>query len=323
MGTGMGLETVRASGMPGDSPRVEFAASQPLDSPPGPLPGPRPLHCIRGRPIDDRAMALNLRTLSSRRSNLARAQPAIAGSTERVLRRTVFAFFVASATAASPGQKAPDLRPVDGLYSSPSLADPYHFALRDALLGEHSYRKCQMVVLPSFRAEWVVYIVQDDAQRGGRLFYKTMHTALWGDMMRQIEQDAPNPGSYSLGPEAQSAALTKVEKKVDVYAVDLDAPTIGTLERAWSDMLARTRYPTQLELGIDGTSYIAANWSQGDGPRSGEVWSPEEGTPTHDLVAIAERLRDLATASQDTQPRLKADAAAMAVALHARVKALK
>jgi hypothetical protein len=40
-------------------------------------------------------------------------------------------------------------------------------------------------------------------------------------------------------------------------------------------------------------------------------------------VAIAEKLRDLALASQDTQPRLKADAAAMAAAIHGRLKALK
>jgi hypothetical protein len=247
----------------------------------------------------------------------------LAGLAEEVVRRAVIAFLVANTTAASAGQQAPDLKPVDGLYSSPSLLDPYHFALRDALLGEHSYRKCQMIVLPSFQAEWVVYIVQDETQRVGRLFYKAMHTPLWGDMMRQIEHDALNPTSYSVGPEAQSAALTKVERKVDVHAVDLDAPTVAVLERAWADMLARTRYPAQLELGLDGTSYIAANWSQVVGPRSGETWSPEKGTPTHDLVAIAETLRDLAVASRDTQPRLKTDAATMAAALHARLKAVK
>lgn len=238
-------------------------------------------------------------------------------------RALVASFVVAGATAGFAGQRAPDLRPVEGLYSSPSPVDPYDVALRDALLGEHPYRKCQMAVFPSFEAEWVVYVVQDDPQGPGRLFYKAMHTALWGEMMRQVERDAPNPRSYSLGPEAQSAALTKLPKRVDVRSVELDASTITVLERAWSGMLARTRYPAHLTLGFDGTTYIAANWSQVVGPQSGETWSPEEGTPTYDLVAIAEKLRALALAAQDGQPRLKAEAALMANALQARLKALK
>ena len=239
------------------------------------------------------------------------------------MRRAVIALMVVSATVLSAAQRVGDLKPAESLYSSPSLVDPYHVAVRDALLGEHDYRKCQMVVLPSFGAEWVVYIVQDDMKRTGRLFYKAMHTPLWGDMMRRIERDAPDPASYSVGSEAQAAALTKVTKTVDVQVVDLDASTVAVLERAWSDMLARTRYPAQQELGLDGTSYIAANWSQTVGSRSGETWSPEKGTPARDLVAIAEKLRDLALASRDDQARFKVEAAAMAEALRARLKALK
>src|SRR5258706_1831811 len=68
----------------------------------------------------------------------------LAGLAEELLRCAVITFLVASATVASAGHQAPDLTPAVGLYSSPSLLDPYHFALRDALLGEHSYRKCQM-----------------------------------------------------------------------------------------------------------------------------------------------------------------------------------
>lgn len=241
------------------------------------------------------------------------------------MRWAVIASFLFAGAAAAPAsqQQAPDLRPVDGVYSSPSLVDPYHIAIRDALLAEHEYRKCQMVVLPSFRPEWVVYVVHDDAQRPGRLIYKAMRKMLWGEMQRQIEKDAPDPRSYSVGPEAEVAALRKVTKEVDVRVVDLDASTIAVLERAWLDMLARTRYSAQLELGMDGTSYVAANWSRATGPQSGETWSPEKGTPTYDLVAIAERLRDLALAPQQGQTKLKAEVVAMANALQARLKGLK
>jgi hypothetical protein len=250
----------------------------------------------------------------------------LAGLEEALVRlafiASVASVVIATATAGSAGQQAPDLTPVHGVYSSPSLVDPYHLALRDALLGEHPYRKCQMLVLPSFQAEWVVYVVQDDTQGPGRLFYKTMHTQLWGNMMQQIERDAPDPRSYSIGPDAQSAALRKVTKRVDVRTVDLDASTIAALERAWTDMLMRTRYPGTPDLGLDGTSYVAANWSRGLGPLSGETWSPEEGTPTYDLVAIADQLRDLATAPPQGQPRLEAEISLMANALHVRLKAL-
>jgi hypothetical protein len=236
----------------------------------------------------------------------------------------------AVATPASQQQQAPDLRPVDGVYSSPSaVLEPYRIAVRDALLAEHDYRKCQMVVLPSFQAEWVVYVVQDDTQRPspGRLFYKAMRKMLWAEMQSQIEKDAPNPRSYSVGPEAQVAALRKVKKEVDVRVVDLDASTIAVLEGAWSAMLARTRYPPAqqeiLTIGVDGETYVAANWSFGAGSRSGETWSPEKGTPTYDLVAIAERLRDLALAPQPRQAKLKAEVVAMSNDLQARLKGLK
>lgn len=237
---------------------------------------------------------------------------AIAGqrsrSVEVIVRPAVIALTVVSATATSSAQRAGDLKPAESVYSSPSLAAPYGLAVRDALVGEHDYRKCQMLVLPSFGAEWVVYIVQDDVNRSGRLFHKVMRTQLWGDMMRRIERDAPNPNSYSIGPQAQAAALARVTKSVDMRTVDLDAATVAILEGAWSDMLARTRYPAQEELGLDGTSYIAANWSRVIGLRSGETWSPEKGTPAYDLVAIAEKLRDLALASRNNQAKLKLEA---------------
>jgi hypothetical protein len=76
-------------------------------------------------------------------------------------------------------------------------------------------------------------------------------------------------------------------------------------------------------VGLDGTTYIAANWSRGAGGRSGETWSPEKGTPAYDLVAIAEKLRELALASRDDQAKFKTDATAMAEALQARFKTLK
>jgi hypothetical protein len=230
---------------------------------------------------------------------------------------------IASAVAGSAGQRAPDLTPAHGVSSSPSRVDPYRLALRDALLGKHPYRKCQMLVLPSFRAEWVVYVVQENAQGPGWLFYKAMHTQLWVQMMQQIERDAPDPRSYSIGPEAQSAALRKLTTRVDTQAIHLDESTLSSLERAWTDMLKRTRYPAKPTLGLDGVSYIAANWSQDLGPQSGQTWSPEEGSPTFDLVAIAEKLRDLASASPESAPRLSAEAALMANALHVRLEALK
>jgi hypothetical protein len=227
---------------------------------------------------------------------------------------------LALALAVPSAVEADDLRPPDGVYSSPSLIDPYRLALRDVLLGEHPYRKCQMLVIPSFRAEWVVYIVQEEQGRPARLLYRSMRTPLWGNMLRQIKEDGPDPRRYR---EAEVAALAKIDKSFQTRVVDLDPASVAALSLAWSDMLARTRYPTRPANGADGTSYFAAHWSEDTGPRSGETWSPEKGSLTSDFVAIAERLRDLALAPTSDQPTLKAQAVGLAVALHRRVRALK
>ncbi len=54
------------------------------------------------------------------------------------------------------------LEPEQGVWASFPSTDPYYVRASDLLLGEHLFRKCQMVFLPSFQNEAAVYIVREE-----------------------------------------------------------------------------------------------------------------------------------------------------------------
>ncbi len=78
------------------------------------------------------------------------------------------------------GIQTEELQPNEGLFAWISIAEPYHLALRDALLTEHGYLRCQVLAIPSFERERTVYLVRDDNSHA-KVVTKTMKTPLWGE----------------------------------------------------------------------------------------------------------------------------------------------
>lgn len=208
------------------------------------------------------------------------------------------------------GERWGDLEPSDDYFSWVGPPDPYHAAVREALVGEHSYRKCQMVVLPSFRREWAVYIVREEGSPAQVLF-KRFRKPLWGEMM-SVLSDSGRKTSFSIESEAQQAALAHLEMDLDRWATTVDERTADLLEDVWWRMLGRTRYTDNAEIGHDGTSYHVAHWRKGGGFRSGQTWSPNEGSRAGRLVSLAENMAEYARApSAQLEEALIAEARAM------------
>lgn len=202
------------------------------------------------------------------------------------------------------GTQKVDLQPTEGFFSWVSAPYPYYLALQEALIGESIYRECQMLVVPSFEPEWAVYLIRDE-KGAAHVIYKTMEKSLWGDMMRQIEHDAGNPNSYSTGATAQFAALLKFQKKVKRHVAPIGKTTTEALNHVWANMLARVKYPLEPMLGLDGTSYYVAHWSQNMGFRSGTTRSPDPKSRAGVLVTIADKLRDFTLAQPLDRPALE------------------
>lgn len=198
-----------------------------------------------------------------------------------------------SSSLAGAGQRE-DLEPSEGFFSGWRPPDPYHAALRKALVGEHEYRKCQLVALPAFEGEWAVYVVREEGTPA-RLFFRGLRRNLGYEMADRIS-DGGRKTAYSTGSDAQEAALARIE----VDAARSDAPlrdgTAHLLETVWSRMLARTRYPTGHLIGLDGVTYLVAHWDVHAGYRSGETWSPEKGSRTEALVTLSEHMAGYAQA---------------------------
>jgi hypothetical protein len=207
-----------------------------------------------------------------------------------------------------------DLEPADSVFSWLDEPQPYDLALRDALLPLPEYRKCQLVVVPSFGPEWAVYLTRPEGS-APELVSRRISEPLWA-AMTTIISDNGKKSSYSLGPEAQSTAIKRLKIEVDSSQAVITGETADVLEAVWSEMLERVRYPRKDWGGVDGVRYHVSHWSQDHGFRSGQTWSPTEGSRPYGLVKLAEQMHAFAqTPSKDGEERLQAAASALLSAL--------
>jgi hypothetical protein len=205
--------------------------------------------------------------------------------------------------AAISGEKTNDLEPEEGMFTFGTL-DPYYLALRDALLGEHKYRLCQLTVIPSFEPEWTVYLIKDEAGRV-QAVYKVMKENLWYQMTDKMFQDSANHSIDISGP-AQAAILSKINKDSERAIAPISSTVATLLEQAWMEMLARVQYPkSDGSNGLDGITYHVLHWDRGIGLRSGTTYSPDKGSNTGALVEIAEDLRNYVINQSKGRPALE------------------
>jgi hypothetical protein len=100
-----------------------------------------------------------------------------------------------------------ELRPNNGAFASEDWPPTYELALRQGLLGEHAMRLCQLLAMPSFSGEWVVYIVQ--AEDGGpRVIAKRFREHLYSRMFPPPPPPPASPGLVT--PSGALAAAPSV-----------------------------------------------------------------------------------------------------------------
>jgi hypothetical protein len=199
-----------------------------------------------------------------------------------------------------------DLEPPDSLFSSLSFPEiePYRLAIRDALLPVREYRKCQLVAVPSFQPEWAVYLLREEGS-APQLVSRRMSEQVWRTMRNKLQRD------WSSGRTAQTAALEDLKIEVETSRAVITVATADLLEEVWGRMLARVRYPRTPWEGEDGIRYHASHWSQGS-VRSGQTWSPPQGSHPYALVKLAEQMHSFTeTPGNDAEERLRASASTL------------
>lgn len=195
------------------------------------------------------------------------------------------------------GRPVDHLEPEDGYFAEYGGPDPYDLRVAELLLGEHGYRRCQMVFKPSFEAERAVYIVREDEKRDAVVVARELAPPLWNSMSVILQLESTD-GTVSYSRESRRNALDKVTVEVVESSAVLDAATAELLEEVWALALMQTRHPTHAVHGFDGTLYHAASWVRGFGYHTGKIWTPPPGSKPWDLVELAEALEEFALSGE-------------------------
>jgi hypothetical protein len=109
---------------------------------------------------------------------------------------------------------------------------------------------------------------------------------------------------YKICKESIWYKKNKDSIEVISFENDIDSTTVILIKKIFGKVLADTRYNKQARAGLDGVNYIFTGFFLGLGVRSGEVWSPANGTKMHDLIELGELLRELAK-SENSDNRIK------------------
>jgi hypothetical protein len=87
----------------------------------------------------------------------------------------------------------------------------------------------------------------------------------------------------------------KKAREVKVTRIDREiSPQLAiATQRAWAQMLLRTKYPSKASMGFDGETYEFSVWIKGIGTLNGKTWSPQTGS-TLQIVELGQALCALA-----------------------------
>lgn len=166
------------------------------------------------------------------------------------------------------------LEPAASYFATYGHSHFYREAVRSSLVKNAASAPALVVCLPSFSEEWAVYL-----DRAGEDWMVTL----------------VRPAEQIWGSEApKTIEVSKVSRKVS------SAQALSIVE-IFTSAVNAARYSPDPRLGNDGVAYAFTAFVVGAGPRSGEIWTPEEGTFTYGLTTLADALRGFALEEVSTE----------------------
>lgn len=135
----------------------------------------------------------------------------------------------------------------------------------------------RVITLPSFSPESVLSVENVDR---GKASYKLI---------------------YIIGKESIWYKKNRNTLDVTRYEEPIDTILVNIIRSVFKEATAQVKYLSDdsWSAGLDGVTYIFTTFVVGQGNRSGEVWSPDEGTKMNQLIEFAQALIKLAQADND------------------------
>ena len=205
---------------------------------------------------------------------------------------------------------------------SPESADidRHHQALRELLLSEPQ-PLCGLIADPSFSPQWSVRIVRNASGQ-----HEVRTTRLEAQLTDAMTSHLPRSMGGREGNQStrlcKAAALEDLVGPPVEHFAELDAQTAkhvtGTCERVLR--LARRLHTSP--VGVDGTTYHAIHWVDGE-PLSGRVWSPDESTIAGRFVRLEKALAGYARARRIHLPAARRTVMRAAQLVNERIAAFE
>ena len=106
---------------------------------------------------------------------------------------------------------------------------------------------------------------------------------------------------YVIGKESIWYKKNRNALEVMRYEEPIDTTLVRIISRVFRQATAQVKYPSEdsYAIGLDGVTYVFTTFVAGHGNRSGEVWSPDEGTKMNQLVEFTQALIQLAQSDND------------------------
>jgi hypothetical protein len=203
------------------------------------------------------------------------------------------------------------LEPEEGILDMDEDDWEYTKRLRTILLKDAPpYHLARMVCLPSFAPESVVTVVRHDEGSltpDDQLTYSVEYAV--------VQKALSGPGNFR-------------DIKVRKSRANLDRKTAEAVQEVWRLMLRTVRYPDKAREGLDGETY---RFSRGvplldrgrpspleGGFEHGQIWAPDDGSMTSELVAIGESLTKYALAKPEEKDKLRSEILAKSNRLKAK-----
>ena len=182
-----------------------------------------------------------------------------------------------------------DLIPERGAISG--FGGEHDLALRKALFkgAEFNAYRARVVCVPSFKPAWAATLVCEDEE---------------GDQTAYSLPCADFEGQSGVGVDR--AEVRRIKAPLDRKAGE-------AVQRVWLSMLRGVRHPRHPVAGADGVSYHFSRFVRlpSDDPlapagwETGQVWTPDPGSPPGRLAALADRLRTYAIAQPEERPTIR------------------
>lgn len=181
------------------------------------------------------------------------------------------------------GQTEDHLLPTENFFSLYKHEIEYYPYISKHLLKDLSDSPlARMITLPSFSPENVVSVESvDKDEKTFKVIFITGKESIWYKTNKNTLE------------------TTRYEETIDTSLVTI-------IKKVFKKATSQVRYMSDDSWagGLDGVTYIFSAFAVGQGNRSGQVWSPDQGTKMNELVEFGDAMIQLAKSDNDND-RLK------------------